>query len=106
MSNLPISEQWYRAAREWNGLNKAASLLEESRQTFLSQLTNNRVSMGTPVTRADVDAKASQEYKDYVANMVNARALANEKKIETEYLKMRHWESQSDSANERTMAKL
>lgn len=103
-SNLPISEQYGRIAEEWVDAEAAATLLEETRSAHFSQWVTEQGDM--PVNRAEHIVKASQKWMDYNIKMVKARQLANLKKVQMEQIKMRHWEWQSQAANQRVEARL
>ena len=104
MSNQPISEQYGKIAEEWVDAEAAASLLEETRSATFSQWVMKQGDIA--VNRAEHIVKASPEWMEYNRKMVNARKLANLKKVQMEQIKMRHWEAQSESANARVEARL
>ena len=79
-------------------------LLEETKTAVLSQ---RMAALGDlPVSRAELAVKSTDEWKEFVTSMVEARTAANEKKIEVEYLKMRFAEWNSSEANARIERKL
>ena len=103
-SNEPYSDQWHRAALKANDLEGAASLMENTRSAMLSQW---KVKLGDIAdNKAEKIVKASNEWYDLNKRMVDARSNANAAKIEAEWMKMKYWESSSDRADERTMARL
>ena len=102
--NGPISEQYRLAAEEWVRLDGAARLLEETKTAVLSQ---RMASLGDmPVSRAELAIKSSPEWHEFVSKLVEARTLANEKKVEVEFLKMRFAEWNSYEANARIERKV
>ena len=102
--NAPISELYRLAAEDWVRLDGAARLLEETKTAVLSQ---RMAALGDlPVSRAELAVKSTDEWKEFVTSMVEARTAANEKKIEVEYLKMRFAEWNSSEANARIERKL
>jgi hypothetical protein len=82
----------------------AASLLEETKSAVLSQRMQALGDM--PVSRAEMQVKASEEWADFVDKMVKAREAANLAKVRLEFLRMKFSEWQSEEANERLKAKL
>ena len=102
--NAPISELYRLAAEEWVKLDGAARLLEETKTAVLSQMMASLGDM--PVSRAELTVKSTDDWKEFVSEMVKARTAANEKKIEVEYLKMRFAEWNSNEANARIERKL
>lgn len=102
--NLPISEQYRVVAKDWVDADAAANLLEETKSAFLSQ---KMAELGdVPVNRAERDVKSSPEWSDYIAKMVEARKLANRKRVQMEYIRMKSMEWQSAEATKRTEARL
>lgn len=104
MSNDPISEQYRIVAKQWVAANTAADMLEECKSAVLSQ--KMRALGDMPVSRAEMEVRASDEWTDYVRQMVEARGKANLLKVQCEYLKMRHSEQQSHEANARAEMRL
>ena len=104
MSNEPISEQYLRKAHEWADLDNAASLMEESKSSVLSQMILAEGQI--PLNRAEANVKASERWVKYIKEMVGARAAANHARVELEYLRMRHREWVGEDANNRLQAKL
>jgi len=102
--NAPISELYRLAAEDWVKLDGAARLLEETKTAVLSQMMASLGDM--PVSRAELTVKSTDDWKEFVTEMVKARTAANEKKIEVEYLKMRFAEWNSNEANARIERKL
>jgi hypothetical protein len=103
-TNLPWSEQFRLVAKDWVELDKAATLLEETKTLVLSQKIKAQGDM--PHNRAEAEVKASPEWHDYVTRMVEARSAANLKKVQMEYLRMKFGEWQSENANRRAEARL
>lgn len=102
--NKPISEQYRVVAKQWVDADNAARLLEETKSAFLSQ---KMAQLGdTPVTHAEREVKASEEWTDYVKKTVAARTEANLLKVKLEYIRMRFSEHQSEEATRRAEMKL
>ena len=104
ISNQPLSEQYRLAAADWVDADAAASLLEELKSATLSQ---RMVALGDmPVSRAEMQVKASDGWTEYVEKMVSARKAANRMKVKLEELRMRHTEQQSAEASRRAEMRL
>lgn len=103
-SNLPWSEQFRIVAKEWVDLDKAATLLEETKTLVLSQKIKALGDMAH--NRAEAEVKASPEWHDHVSKMVEARSAANLKKVQLEFIRMRFAEWQSENANRRAEMRL
>jgi hypothetical protein len=104
VSNLPWSEQFRIVALQWADLDKAATLLEETKTLVLSQKIKALGDM--PHNRAEAEVKASPEWLDHVTKIVEARGAANVKKMQLEYLRMKFQEWSSENANRRAEIRL
>lgn len=103
-NDMPVSEQYRLAAREWVEMDAAARMLEEGKTTYLAQ---QKVALGDmPDSKAEKLVKASPQWADYIKKMVNTKTVANRQRIEMDYLKMRHMERTSEEANSRAERKL
>ena len=102
--NIPLSEQYRIIAKSWVDADAAASLLEETKSAVLSKLM---VAQGDiPVSRAEMNVKASDEWTEFVTRMVKAREKASLMKVKLEYIRMRFNEWQSIEATRRAEMKL
>lgn len=103
-----LSEQFRLAGIEWAKLDAAANLLEESKSAVLQQMIGKLLQATgmTAYNRAEMGAKASPEWAEYIKEMVKARENANLAKINVEAIKMQHWEEQNASANNRAEMRL
>lgn len=99
----PLSEQYRVAAEEWVEADEAASLLEETKSAYLAEMINTVIgyNLKMPYNKAELAAKGSKDYKDFVINMVHLRSKANLLKVQVEYLKMKFSEQQSSEATAR-----
>lgn len=103
-SNMPVSEQFRVTAKQWVELDRAATMLEETKSAVLSQKMN---ALGDiPVSHAERTVKASAEWSDFIKTMVDARTQANLKKVQMEYLRMKFQEWSSENANRRAEMRL
>ena len=97
--NLPISEQFRIVAKKWVDADSAASMLEETKSAFLSRLMSDLGDM--PVSTAEMSVKASDDWKAYITEMVEARKRASLLKVQLEYIRMKYHEWQSAEATRR-----
>ena len=102
--NLPISEQYRLIAKRWADEDAAATLLEDSKSAVLAAMMSAKGDI--PVSKAEMQSKASPEWKEYVQKTVEARRDASLLKVEVEFLKMRFQEEQSANANRRAEMRL
>jgi hypothetical protein len=107
-SNQPLSEQFRLLAKQWVGLDAAASLLEETKSAQLSSRIAVLIGANPDLAHnaAERTVKASEEWKADVAKIVDARRKANLAKVAVEYVRMRHSEHQSYEATKRAEMKL
>lgn len=99
-----LSEEYRIAAKGWVELDAAANMLEESKSAVLSRMMSDEGDM--PVSRAELNVKASKEWQEYIKNMVEARGKANLAKVKLEWIRMRHSEQQSHEATARAERRL
>ncbi len=102
--NLPLSEQYRIVAKSWVDADAAANLLEETKSAVLSRMMLNLGDM--PVSRAEMQVKASDEWREFVSKMVEAREKASLLKVKMEYIRMRFHEWQSVEASKRAEMRL
>jgi hypothetical protein len=102
--NEPLSEQFYKAAQEWVGLEAAASLLEDTKSSVLSQRMGMLGDMA--VNKAEMEVKRSLFWQDHLVTINEARQKANFAKVRVDYMRMRFNEWQSTEANARVEARL
>lgn len=102
--NLPLSEQFRLVAKRWVEADSAATLLEESKSAILAKLMADQGDM--PVSRAEMNVKASEPWHDYIKSMVEAREKASLLKVQLEYIRMKFSEWQSYEATKRAEMKL
>ena len=98
------SEKYRITAKNWVELDAAASLLEETKSANLSQMM---IANGADsVSKAEMLAKASPRWSEYVSGMVDARRKANKAKVELEWIRMRFQEQSSAEATARAERRL
>jgi hypothetical protein len=103
-SNLPLSEQYRVVAKAYVDADSAASLLEETKSAVLARMM---LALGDmPVSRAEMQTKASPEWSEFVTNMVKAREKAAFLKVKLEYIRMKFNEWQSLEASKRAEMRL
>lgn len=96
-----IREAWRLKAHEHVKAESRARQLEEGRKVLLSKMILKLIEAGTPTTKADKVARASDEFGKYLRTMFDAREAADDLKIEVENLNRIYYENASREANER-----
>lgn len=106
--NEPISERFRLIAKKWVDAEKAASLMEETRTAVLSEMISKVIgyNLSMPYNKAELSAKSSPEYKEFVEKMVELRGEANLLKVKMEYLRMVFQERSSAEATARAERRL
>lgn len=97
--NYSYAEEYRLAAEKWVAEDSAARLTEESKTSVFSQMVGKQGDM--PVSRAEHNVRSSQEWHEYIKNMVEQRTKANMAKVEMRYLEMKYMERQSMEATAR-----
>jgi len=100
----PISEQYRLVAKQWVEADSAANMLEECKSAVLAKMMAARGDM--PVSKAEMQCKASDEWSDYVTKTVRAREAASLLKVKLEYTRMKFAEWQSAEASKRAEMRL
>jgi hypothetical protein len=103
-SNRPLSEQFRIIAKKWVDADGAASMLEETKSAVLSKMMVDLGDM--PVSKAEMQVKASEAWRNHITQMVEARSQASLLKVQMEYIRMKFHEWQSHAANRRAEMKL
>ena len=106
--NEPISERFRIVAKQWVDADEAASLMEETKSSVLSDMIGKVISfnIGMPYNKAEIAAKSSDEYKEFITEMVKLRSAANLLKVKLEYIRMQFSEQQSHEATARAERRL
>ena len=104
LSEIPISEQYRVVAKSWVDADAAANLLEETKSAVLARMMLNCGDM--PVSRAEMTSKGSNEWREFITKMVEARENAALLKVKQEYIRMRFHEWQSIEASKRAEMRL
>lgn len=102
--NLPLSEQFRLIAKRWVDADAAANMLEETKSAVLARMMADQGDMA--VSKAEMNVKASDDWKSYVTEMVEARKRAALLKVQLEYIRMQFSEWQSYEATKRAEMKL
>lgn len=105
-NDAPLSEHYMLVGESWADAEAAASLLEDLKSSFLSQKMQDWIAGGSALNKAEASVKASDEWREYIEKMVNARKLANKLKVQLEVIRMRAWEQTNQEANNRMAARI
>lgn len=108
VANLPYSEQFRIVSKQWVDADAAATLLEDTKSAVLSERMQEmiRAEPGIAINRAEAAVKASDEWKEWIGGMIEARKKANLLKVQMEYLRMKFTEWNSHEATRRQEMKL
>jgi hypothetical protein len=103
-ADKPLSEQYRIVAKKWVDADGAANMLEETKSAVLSRMMVDLGDM--PVSKAEMQVKASDAWREHITQMVEARSQASLLKVQMEYIRMKFHEWQSHAANRRAEMKL
>jgi hypothetical protein len=98
------SQIYAEYGKKWVALNGAASLLEENKKSVFAQMKLNFLlgprSGEAKKTKADAEDQVlvSDEWKEYVGKMIEARTAANEARVAMKYAEIRAQERNSEEA--------
>lgn len=94
-------EVWRISAQRHADKRDRARRLDEGRKILLAVTTKRLVESGTAVSRAEMEARASKEFADYVEDVHVAAREADEAWIEAQYQDRLYWDVVSHEATER-----
>jgi hypothetical protein len=100
----PLSEQYRLVAKAWVQAEHAASLLEDTKSAVLAQMMVAKGDL--PVSKAEMLTKASQEWREHLEVIANARREANLRKVQMAYVEMKFKEWMASDANQRSERRL
>jgi hypothetical protein len=103
--NRPFSEIYREAAMDWVDKDAAARMLDENKTAFLEKRKND-LDPDLPDSHRERMIKASEEWRDYLKKMVNAKTAANRAKVQLNYIEMKGWENRSLEATKRAEMRL
>ncbi len=99
-SSASWSDRYREAGEDWADKEAAASLLEDTKSAVMAQWQTELGDI--PVNRAEQTVKASDRWREYVTDMIEARRQANVAKVRMEAIRMKAMEYQGREANQRT----
>jgi hypothetical protein len=102
--NRPWSEQYRVIAKQWVDADAAANFREEMKSATLARLMAKEGDI--PVSRAEMNVKASDEWGEFIEHMTDARQKATLLKVQLEYIRMKFMEWQSENATKRAEMRL
>ena len=76
-----IVERLRLRGEDWADKNAAAELLEETRKTFLAEVTAGHLRSGEGIGKAETLALTSPNYREHLEKMVEARRHANRARV-------------------------
>ncbi len=82
--------------------------MEEGRSIVQAEIVLEHVQAGESVARAQLSARTSERWRQYVRSMHDCRSAANQARIEMEDRNRRYWQqnnSEADQRSERRMSR-
>ena len=104
----PLSEQFRIVARQHVEVDGAASLMEELKTATLEQMKTKLIAEkgDMPDNKAERLVKSSEDWQNYIREMVALRTRASKLKAQREYLRMKERERDSSEWAQRTERKM
>lgn len=96
-----LREEWRLLAKQWVAAQARADEFEEGRKMLMDELTLALVKDGTPVTRAEKEARVSDQFKAYMRKAHDAKREANDLRIDAKNAELAYWERNNAEATER-----
>lgn len=96
-----LSEEFRIAGKDWVQKNAAAGLLEENKKVVFSELilkATEQSEKKIPFWQAEATVYSSQQWKDYIHAMMEAREVANMAKVKMKWIEIRFQEQNSAEA--------
>ena len=104
MSNLPLTEQHRIVAKKWVDAAYNANKLKELKSNVLAAMM---IALGDmPVSRAEMQVKASAEWKEYVEGLCDAERQENLLRVQLKNIEMQHRDRESEAATRRAEMRL
>lgn len=96
-----LREEWRLLAKQWVEAQSRADEFEEGRKMLMDELTLALVKAGTAVTRAEKEARVSEQFKAYMRKAHDAKRAANDIRIDMKNAELAYWERNNAEATER-----
>lgn len=105
---LHLSEMIRVAELDWIRAQAEADIMEEKKSIFLAEAKLNMRAQGhaSSATQAEDLVRASENYKAFIASMIDARRKANELRAEWRALERSYWTINSLEAHERAQMRM
>lgn len=101
-----LAERFRLVAEEHAEVDAAFYLLENTRTSIAAELALKEIAKGATVSKAELLAKASPEYREHVSKAGDAKHRANVLRARMDYLRMRERKEDRESWNERSERKM
>lgn len=103
-----LSEQVRLAELEWSANDDNASRLEEGKSILKDEMILNLIEakQATSAAQAERIARTSDQFRNYLKKMHDARRAANDARANWRALERDYWASVSDEASERAQMRL
>lgn len=96
-----LREEWRILAKQWVSAQARADEFEEGRKMLMDELTLALVREGMAVTKAEKEARVSDQFKAYMRKAHDAKREANDLRIDAKNAELAYWERNNAEATER-----
>lgn len=101
-----IAAEMERLGHAWSDLHAAACALEEAEKSVLAEITADYRPQAKSQAEAESLARASKRFRDYLADMVEARRKANRAKVSFDTFKVKLEMQRTAAATDRALMSL
>jgi hypothetical protein len=96
-----LREEWRLVAKEWAAADSKWAEYDEGRKVLLAEMTLRLVEGGMTVSKAELTARCSDQFKSYLRKLYDARRLKNDLEIDKENASRAYWDQNNSEATER-----
>jgi hypothetical protein len=102
-----LRHEWKKLADEWVYRESKASEYEEGKKVLLAEMQMNLINEAEKegqklaIGKAELIARASDQFKDYLRKMYDAQRAANQARMDRDDADRRYWESVGKEADSR-----
>lgn len=89
VAHQDICERFRLVAEDWAEADAAFYMLDNTLTSIRAEIALKEIEKGGSVSKAQENARASSDYRDYVAKAAEAKRHANVLKARMDYLRMR-----------------
>jgi len=98
-----LASQFEQAGHNWADLNAAAEVLEDTAKTLLAEIALEYMPKVGAVSKAEMEAKASNRYQSHLSQATEARRLSNRARVSYDAMRVQIDLIRSKESTERAL---